>query len=399
MRIAMVCNHFLPNVGGIEIVAMNIANGLAKRGHDVTILTAKALEFRRAALKDVDKIGDVSVKRFAILPFAASRQLFLAAGIVPELLSADYDLVHVFSYGFSFLTNTSACIAAMRKKALVMTPIYNPIRVALYKGSLSRLSGVVFDKRVGIRILKMAKCVTALSESEAKFYRAHGVASVRVIPEGIDVSRPSQKHLSKFISEYGLTDKTILSVGRIVEYKGQDLLIEAFANVLRRFPAAKLLIVGKDWGYLDILRSTAQKCNCLESVIFTGPLSELKLSCAYESADVVVHTSRFETFARIALEAWSHKKPIVCFDLGGPTEFITEDRGIRVNYGDIEQLSTKIVELLSNKDVRTEMGQNGYNAVRKRHLWGTIVDEYEDVYRFSIAGHGQKGAGTLAWSA
>ena len=380
MKIGLVYHHFLPNIGGIEKLMLNIGTELLNKGHDLTIITTNSRESKPSTFRKIETIDGLLVKRFNILPIAGK---FIAPKLMHYLLSSDFDIIHVFSYHPTFFTNLCSIISILNKKTIVTTPIYNPIRVRLSKTFFSKCGATLFEKKIGIEILKRMNYVIALSQSEENFYRLHGISKVKTIPEGIYLPKTTIETKTKFKKHYDLTDRVILSVGRIEEYKRQDLIIRAFTSVLNEYPRAKLLIIGKDWGYLPTLKKIAEDCKCEENVIFTGVLSESDLNCAYESSNVVVHASSFETFARIALEAWSHKKPIVCFDIGGPTEFIKPNMGALIKYGDIEAMSKAIIKLLSNDQQSRFIGYNGYVEVEQKYIMSRIVAEYEKVYKLA----------------
>jgi glycosyltransferase involved in cell wall biosynthesis len=387
MKLGFVYDSFLPNIGGIEVIMLHLGTELVKRGYDVTVFTRNAVQYKRAALRPTEYINGILVKR---LGTSFPPSISLDPRIVSDLISLNFDLIHAFSYHFAFnFVNIASLVSILKKKPLVATPIYNPIRAKFYRTFSSKVTTLLFDQNIGPRILKKANLVTALSKSEADFYRQHGISNLRIIPEGVYISKPPLENVVRFKEKYGLIDKVILAVGRLESYKGQDLLLKAFQIVLKYFPKAKLLIVGKDWGKLAELEKIVEEGKCNKNVIFTGSISETELECAYESADVVVHPSLFETFTRIALEAWSHKKPIICFDLGGPTEFITAETGILVKYRDVDSLGRMIIKLLSDEELSKAMGENGYLAVKSKYLWSKIVKEYELVYELATRANRQ----------
>jgi glycosyltransferase involved in cell wall biosynthesis len=376
MKVCLVYDSFLPNIGGIEVVMYHIGKELLKRGNSVTVLTRNVVQSKPADLEPLENIDGIIVKRY--------NNIF-SFRFVSDLVNSDFDVIHVFSYQFAVnLTNIASFLSKLVNKPLVVTPIYNPIRPTFKRTFFSKFAAIVFDQKIGIEILKRASLVTALTASEAEFYRKNGVTRVRVVPEGVYISKVSFDEVSKFKEKYDLTDQVVLSIGRLEAYKGHDLLLRAFASVVKMLPNSKLMVVGKDWGALLKLKKIAYEEKCESNIIFTGLLSDDEVACAYEAADVIVHPSKFETFVRTALEAWSHKKPIICFNLGGPTEFIHSNMGILVKYGDISELGEMILKLLENKELSKIMGLKGFQAVRRTHLWKNVVDEYECVYKMAI---------------
>ena len=123
------------------------------------------------------------------------------------------------------------------------------------------------------------------------------------------------------------------------------------------------------------------KIDCDNNVIFTGLLNNKELTYAYSASDIVVHPSLFETFTRIGLEAWTYRKPIVCFDLGGPTEFISREAGIIVKYNDVTALSQAMIKLLADPMTRKSMGNNGFKLIINKYSWQNVATEIENIYQ------------------
>lgn len=361
----------------------SIAKKMIERGHEVTVITSNTKQLKSAELKKEEYIDGVKVKRVRIYQILPYHYLFFAPGIIPAILKEKVDIVHIFSYLPTFITNVAPIISKIKGIPIVMTPIFHPRRQSsIYIGFLPKKLGCFYDNTIGPGILKLADHVTGLTESEVKFYRAKGIRHVSVVPEGISVENNiyvSKDYQREFKEKIGIKDeKVILSVGRIVKYKGLDLLVRAFAKMQIEVPHSKLIIIGEDWGYRKEVEKIANEFGCSEDVIFVGEVRYKELCCAYEIADVVVHPSLFETFCRIALEAWSHKKPIIVFDEVG--EPVTPSTGIIVKYKDENGLAEAMVKLLTDKDFARNLGENGYKLVHKRFVWDKIADQFEDIY-------------------
>ena len=117
----------------------------------------------------------------------------------------------------------------------------------------------------------------------------------------------------------------------------------------------------------------------LKNVIFTNGIPFEHLHALYESCMFVVSLSRFETFHRIALEAWSHKKPIVALDLGSATEHISSDRGILVSENP-HDVAKALYTLLENDKLRSSLGINGYEFYRRYYSVDAYVSKLINAY-------------------
>jgi len=117
----------------------------------------------------------------------------------------------------------------------------------------------------------------------------------------------------------------VLTVGRMDPVKRQDLAIEAFVRVARRFPRAKLVIVGgesfstssaglgghKASSWRRKLEALVQARRLGSRVVFAGALSDEELRAMYGLADAYVHPAPWEGFGLVIVEAWTHGVPVV----------------------------------------------------------------------------------------
>ncbi|MGO2335519.1 glycosyltransferase family 4 protein [Providencia sp.] len=137
--------------------------------------------------------------------------------------------------------------------------------------------------------------------------------------------------------------KTVISVGRLTEQKGFDLLIKAWFKVKAAYPDWCLWIVG-DGEEKENLENKIYKNN-LSDVIKLIPFTS-NIDSLYKNSNFYVMSSRFEGFPMVLLEACSYGLPIVSFNcLTGPSEIINGN-GILVKQNDIEKLALSIIEMI-----------------------------------------------------
>lgn len=153
--------------------------------------------------------------------------------------------------------------------------------------------------------------------------------------------------------------------------------------MLKELPNAKLIVVGPDGGYKSKCVALTKRLNCENNVIFTGPLNEKELACAFEVADVVIFPSAWEAYGRVVLEAWAHKKPIVVTKSVGLAELVSKERGILINYGDRVALTNSVIKLLTDAKLASSLGLNGYNLVKAEFEWGRVVEKIIDTYMYA----------------
>jgi glycosyltransferase involved in cell wall biosynthesis len=382
MKIALVCPQFLPNVGGLELQVYNIAKRLVKRKHEVTIITSNLFGLINNDLPMDDVIDGIIIKRVKLVPFSKFNKLLITPNLISELFKIDFDIFHIFSFLPTFITNVSCMVCYYRNKPLVITPTYHPYRSRMYNGLTGKLIKFFYDDLIGLQILKMADGIVSLTESEADYYRIKGLKKVTTIPVGVDLDahKVIEDQVVFFKNKYGINGATILFVGRIEMRKGVPFLLKSMPEVLKKFPDAKLVMVGNQPDIPSFLNITMEKLGIRKNVLLLGKLNQVELSCAYESADVVVVPSLFEAFSHIVIEAWAHKKPIIASKNIGLAELISNENGILVDYGDPKGLAKAIIRLIEDKRLSITMGNNGYQLVREKFNWEDIASKLEEYY-------------------
>jgi len=378
LRIAFVYFFFWPNVGGIEIPMYEYARGLVKRGHEVTVLTTKALNFKPASLVSSEIRDGIRIKRYGMLP-SPFKYAFFAPRFFFDLFRLKVDVLQLFSLLPSFFILMPTLVARLSRTPVVMHPIFNPDR-SRYRNIWIRTFDRIFLLSIGSRLLRMASHIIAITENEVRYCQQAGAKEVTLLYQGVSVIETSPEELDALRRKLSLNKKdfVLLSVGRIEKRKGFDFLISTLPIVKLRFPHVKLLIVGSDWGYLDKCRELARRLGCDGQVAFAGSLTVRELACAYRIAELVVIPSLFEGQSRIVLEAYAYRKPLVTTTMVGPRELIRSG-GLQVKYGDVDGLAGAISYLLHDTQKRASLGERGFDAVRDL-TWESRALKLEEVY-------------------
>lgn len=215
--------------------------------------------------------------------------------------------------------------------------------------------------------------VIAVSSVLAEAIAALRIAadSVQIIPNGVNETvftlptAPARHEHFQFIS-----------IGRLVTEKRFDLLLRAFARLVRHVPHARLLIVGEGPEYARLL---ALRDELALSVTFTGSLPAEEVRDALQSSDALVSCSDVETFGIVLLEAMACGLPVIATRSGGPEDIITEQVGLLVPPRDERALA----------DAMRQMCQTAYNREAVRHyvverfgyarIVARLVQVYEEV--------------------
>lgn len=174
-------------------------------------------------------------------------------------------------------------------------------------------------------------------------------AATRVISSGINglVSRKTpQQRLTAYC------------VSRLEEGKGQDLLISAWPKVLKKFPKARLYLIGEG-GFKLKLKQMVRKLDLARSVKFLGWVPDLATEVSPFSLGVFPSVWPLEGFGVVLLEAMSLGKPVICFDYGPYPEIVNRSCAIIVAKGNVEKLSDAIIRVFANPRLAKKLGKNG----------------------------------------
>jgi glycosyltransferase involved in cell wall biosynthesis len=196
-------------------------------------------------------------------------------------------------------------------------------------------------------------------------FRAHGILSAR--PE-----------LPAFAGR-GNPEHRILAFGKWGTYKRLELIIEAFAEIERRFPMARLIIAGGDHpatpGYVD---SVARHNAGNPHIRFTGYVPEEQIPAIFSTATMMVMPYSSATGSSgVAHMACEYGLPIVCADIKDFREMCVDEQLAMQFYetGDVHSLADCIVDLLEDPAEQREMGEANF-SVALRQTMPMIVQKY-----------------------
>ena len=198
-----------------------------------------------------------------------------------------------------------------------------------------------------------------------------------VLPMGVDPAPPVEPvQLEALRRRYGLgAGPVLLSVSRLVPMKGHDVVIEALARLLARFPDLAYLVVGEGH-HLGTLRDLARERGVAGRVIFAGAIPSGELGAHYRLATLFVQLSRatgsydgLEGFGLTYLEAASHGLPCVAGRSGGVPEAIDDgESGLLVPPRDTAVFASTVERLLADPQALRRLSQGALRWAAS-HPW------------------------------
>lgn len=380
MRI-LFCNYEYPPLGGGGGVVMAaLARHLARR-HEVTVLTSRALDLSASSMDGNVRVLRVPVffrRELAVANFP-SMMAYLPMGALRGigLRKERFDVVNTH-----FVVPTGPlghALASMYQVPHVLSvhggDLYDPS-----KASSPHKHGWL---RAPIRwMLRAADQVVGQSRNTVEHVRdIYGVdRQVELIPLGIE--RPPAINAASR-ANFGLPEDAfvIATIGRLVARKSTDQLVAA----LKKSAIANgyLLIVG-DGPEAVTIRKAAAEAGLTDRVRLLGNVSDDEKYRALSIADVFASSSQHEGFGLVFLEAMAFGLPVVCYDHGGQTDFLsTGQTGHVIKLNDLESFTRALVSLHADADARHAMGARNRQLVESYFI-DRCAAAYEDIFTAAI---------------
>ena len=387
MRICLFTDSFLPYISGVSSAVFNQANELASRGHEISIFYPRPNREDRL----VQIVGlDPRIKLFG-LPFSVpipnvpklrfSVPLFLST--YRRLNISPPDLIHVHT---EFGCGLEGMLLGRLKRIPVVgtfhtffaepeylkqfhIPNFAFTRKAMWKYSVTffnRFSHIVSpSKSVRENLVKrgLSKSTTLLS---------NGIERIDFRPES---------EIREFRQSLGIDDFAFIYVGRISPEKSLDMLIDAFAQVTRVNPKAKLVIVGAGPSDPDIDKQLAS-LEMEDSVVRVGRIErDILMKENYPLlGDVFITASKTENQPVSLLEAMAFGLPMIGPRAKGIPELVTHgDDGLIFEPDDECAMANAMVRLMKDDSLRLQLSAAAkHNA--NEHRIDRVGDKLESIY-------------------
>jgi len=287
-----------------------------------------------------------------------------------------------------------------RPQFIPVLRLFNPkAKIILHLHNVSAIDrcGKLWDRSLFDKIDLLVTCSEYLKKEVLAQYPYLENKAV-VLYNGVDIERfdsvpeSTVAGASPAIERSGDNKETVLLfMGRLVEYKGIHVLIEAFKNLSRDHSAIRLFIVGghtysnnEQTPYVIKLKELASEHN---NIIFTGYVDHSAIPGYIRSCDIVVVPSLWEEpFGVVTIEAMAMGRTVVAFKKGGIKEIISNGKtGILVEDATAQGLAQSLSDLIDSPDRRKELGQNARLSVVERFSWPRIASDVSAIYATLIS--------------
>ena len=404
MKIAIVLNIFLKDLGGAFTVVQNQAIELRKRGHDVSIFTTTEEGGDGWVEEDGVKICRIKIKKpnYFVRSYLSLFSFRINKEFKNFLNEFRPDIVHF--HALFYHLPLSLIKLAKKTGAGVFLTAHDVMLI--HYGKLMPKNGKYiykitfldhlkeagktynpFRNLVIHHYLKYVDKIFAVSNALKKVLEINGIKNIEVIYNGINPSdwQVDLQKLKNFKIKYNLFDKKVIFFGgRITgEAKGGNQILRAVVLIKKEIKNTILLVASEKNKYSEQMRELAKKLDIEKNVIFTNFLKGDDLRAAYHGADLcVVPSICFDSFPTANLEAMVSKKPIVGTYFGGSKEILIDgENGYIVDPNNIKLMAEKIIDLLKNPQKAKAFGEAGYQRVKTRFPLSRQIEELLKYYQ------------------
>ena len=357
-----------------------MATLLQTEGHQISVITPKIYK-ESHWFEDQD---GVRVYRF---PFFSGNKLLIEYDKIPYLRMILYYISGFFFTLFVFLRNRcnlihahwaiptgliGVLVGALLRKPLVVTIHGSDFRMAM--------DGPSYLKRIFVYILKQATHITCVSEVQKKRIQEIGIPEkqISIFPMGVDKIfieiRSDRKR-----NGHG-NPLTVLSNRNLLPIYNVSLLIRAAAIVLKREPEVRFLIAGEG-SEREVLEREAKSLHVSSSVHFLGRVLHEKMAAILGETDLYISTSFYDGTSVSLLEAMASGAFPIVTDILSNREWISDrENGLLFSVGNESLLAAKIIEALSDPQLRMQAYEKNYRIIRERANWHRNIERMVDIY-------------------
>ena len=383
MHIQMKILHIIDSGGlyGAENVLLNLAEQQVQLGLNPEIVSIGAKEVKEKPIeREARAIGlPVSVFRMRRGP-----NLWGMLQIRKHALDNGFDLVH--SHGYK-----SDILLGFMPKGFRRLPMIATLHGYMSTGGITRMRFYEWMDRTILTRLEKVVLVSETMKTHPKLSSLRA-GNFTVIPNGI--SKPGAIWANPSSTEHtrlaAFCEKGFIigAVGRLSAEKGFDCLIEAFGEVTRTVPEAKLLILGEG-RMREALEAKIRAYGLTDKVLMPGYVSDASIYMKF--FDVFVLASITEGLPMTLLEAMHAALPVVSTKAGGVVNVLRDEHtGLLVGHSDPSALAAAIKKLYLDVNLRQKLGSAAQQEVFEKYSSRRMALEYVEVYREVLQSWRQK---------
>lgn len=379
MRILTILTYYRPHISGLTIYAERLATALAKRGHQVTVLTAQI----KPDLPLEEEMDGVRVVRVPVL-FRLSKGFVMPGfGTAARRLIRENDVVLLHLPQFE--AAQPALIAKRMHKPVVIT--YH-CDLLMPRGLVSQAANLGVNLMNAIAGIAAHRMVTYTRDyADHSRYLLRFPQKVEIIPPPVILPPASNEEIKAFDLAHNPEQRepVIGMVARFASEKGVEILLKALPIILEKYPSALVEFVGPyqnitgEEGYYARLKPLIDRYEASGNWHFTGSLSPKELAAYYPNLDVHVLPSlnSTEAFGLVQIESMMNGVPCVTSNLPGVRQPVKmHGMGRIFEIGDSLGLANAVIEVLNHREEFTKIDPAQFD----RYNPDTTASAYEELF-------------------
>lgn len=364
--------YFPPDTGGIERVTASLAKGAVIAGHNVSVVC-----FGKTPSVEKEFFGGVRITRVPISKLLASQPLAFKYFLKCLSAAKEADIVHLHAPNML----GALCTLFTPTKTQVVVHWHSDIVNKGLLGKLVRPLEYVLLHRAN-SIVTTSKMYTDASKTLAPFKK-----KITVVPIGI----PDVKHKIKYCKIPATLEtkiagrKIILSVGRLVPYKGFNLLVKA----AQQLPNDSVVVIVGDGLLQQELQEFIEDDGFNERILMAGRLSDAELHALFKRATIfcIPSINRAEAFGIVILEAMAYGLPVVAFDIpGSGVPWVNQHglSGLNMPVVNVDALANGCNQILASEDLRRKLSHGSRQRFLEEFTEETSIRRMMAVYEILL---------------
>jgi glycosyltransferase involved in cell wall biosynthesis len=363
-------------IGGVNEAVINLWNQIEQNGQFRPILLAGSWEHRKPVRKHLN--GRPTIVWRLRTPWGPKALLGFLTYLPFSIAQSRHLLRHenVAVMTFVYPTLNALGFVILRLLRLYRGKIFlhfqgTDIKFACASRGIERLLWRALLSSVD-------RCVAVSQRMRTQVLTLCPGASVTIVYNGVDLNKfRTQIERNRSFEAQLSQAPYILNVGEFIPRKGQDILINAFARVVKEFPNMRLVLVGKSGAFLGTLLEMIGHHGLTDKVLIFRDVPHAQIAIFFEKAELFVLPSRGEGFAIALLEAAAFALPIIATDVDGAADLILHgENGRLVPSENASKLSDEILDLLRSPDTARRTGKRNHEIVSDRFEWSHAYRAY-----------------------
>jgi len=372
MRIAYWLPAFLPDIGGMEVLAAKTLPVFKEKGYDPVIITAYG---SYQNLPEVTEYKGIPVYRFHFREVLGNKDLAgilkikkrinnIIAEFKPELTHFNFSDPWIYFHLSSNSADAAPTITTLHRSVAEFGTSKDSALGKLLRGSqwVCGVSQIILDDA--------RTAIPEIGERSSVIYNGLEIPDVEPVPLPFD-------------------SPVLLCMGRLIQDKGFDLALKAFSRIHHSYPNLKMIVAGDGNSKLELQQLT-KELGVDDKTEFTGWIDPDLIPKLLNRATIVIIPSRWrEPFPLVALQTGLMARPVVATRAGGlPEAIIDGETGYLFEMENVEQIADALRTLLDSPTASQEMGNNARKHIQKEFSLEKFIQSYDLLYKKIGAGDG-----------